>query len=574
MTAVLEQTRARSALRDPESALRTVAAESEREVEQLAHDFEGLARETSTIVEIAGVIAGCAGDERMGSVLPDVQRLASAAKSFLRERLEATAGILDTVTAEAALLERLAHLTRGQKAIVRETEMLRVLTNIEVARLGEVGAGFQYLAHELDDFAQSVARSTNELTRLTDERRKAIQETRRLLTAELPQMREEFARIEEGLETALESVEATLEQLGGTPVRFSGCVEDIASQIAGVVAAIQAHDITRQQIEHVEAALATIAAELGGEERGSAGETGAGLAVQSYQLRSAQETVRGWTAQIGTCLEAIGRITSSEILELGPVVLAQESALGAHLGRIEKLEEECEADNARVQASFAGISGLMQLVNEHLERSKLVRDRLQLLMFNSIVEASHLGSQADGILEISTTIKRISATWGEITTGSEAATEEIRTLVEQSKTTLEAFSEASKEGLRAARSETEGGLGILRDAAECADRKGREIQTATLGLQARIAEIGSAGHRLEVCFRRLDTALEGIESARRALEQEGGPGGTGFDAEAVERRFSASYTTEMERAVLRAALQGGPMPVAQANFAGNSVELF
>jgi hypothetical protein len=166
-------------------------------------------------------------------------------------------------------------------------------------------------------------------------------------------------------------------------------------------------------------------------------------------------------------------------------------------------------------------------------------------MFNSIVEASHLGSQADGILEISTTIKRISATWGEITTGSEAATEEIRTLVE-----------ASKEGLRAARSETMGSLGILREAAKC-------------------AEIGSAGNRLEVCFGQLDTARTGIESAQRALEQEGGPGsGTGFDAEAVERRFSADYTTEMERAVLRAALAGGPMPVAQPNFAGNSVELF
>jgi hypothetical protein len=186
----------------------------------------------------------------------------------------------------------------------------------------------------------------------------------------------------------------------------------------------------------------------------------------------------------------------------------------------------------------------------------VVRDRLQLLMFNSIVEASHLGSQADGILEISTTIKRISATWGEITTGSEAATEEIRTLVEQSRTTLEAFSEASKEGLRAARSETMGSLGILREAAKC-------------------AEIGSAGNRLEVCFGQLDTARTGIESAQRALEQEGGPGsGTGFDAEAVERRFSADYTTEMERAVLRAALAGGPMPVAQPNFAGNSVELF
>ena len=346
MTAVLERAAAPCALRDLESALGAVVAESEREVEQLAHDFEGLARETSTILEIAGVIAGCAGDERMGSVLPGVRRLASAAKGFLRERVEATARILETVTAEGALLERLARLTRGQKAIVRETEMLRVLTNIEVARLGEVGAGFQYLAHELDDFAQSVARSTNELTRLTDERRKAIDETRRSLTAEVPRMREEFARVEQSLETAVASVEAALEQLFGTPVRFSGCVEEIASQIAGVVAAIQAHDITRQQIEHVQAALLTIAAELEGEGGPSAG-TGAGLAIQSYQLRSVRETVRGWTAQISTCLEAIGHITSSEILELGPVVLAQQRALGGHLARIERLEEECEADNAQ-----------------------------------------------------------------------------------------------------------------------------------------------------------------------------------------------------------------------------------
>jgi|SRR5580698_7784857 hypothetical protein len=116
MTAMLEQATSGDALLEPRSELRAVVAESEREVEQLAHDFEGLARETRAILEIAGVIAACAGDERMGSVLPGVRRLAFAAKSFLRERLEATAGILETVTAEAALLERLAHLTRGQKA--------------------------------------------------------------------------------------------------------------------------------------------------------------------------------------------------------------------------------------------------------------------------------------------------------------------------------------------------------------------------------------------------------------------------------------------------------------------------
>jgi hypothetical protein len=38
--------------------------------------------------------------------------------------------------------------------------------------------------------------------------------------------------------------------------------------------------------------------------------------------------------------------------------------------------------------------------------------------------------------------------------------------------------------------------------------------------------------------------------------------------------FSASYTTEMERGVLRAALNGTELPGAQQTFAGNSVELF
>ena len=34
----------------------------------------------------------------------------------------------------------------------------------------------------------------------------------------------------------------------------------------------------------------------------------------------------------------------------------------------------------------------MQLVNEHLGKSKAVRDCLQLLTFNSIIEATHVGA--------------------------------------------------------------------------------------------------------------------------------------------------------------------------------------
>ena len=579
MTALAGQEAASVAasLREVDRGLRGVVVDSGKEVEQLARDFEGLAGDTSGLLEAAGAIMRCAEDEKVTRVLPGAHRLGAAARSFLHERLDATGGILGTVGGEAALLERLAHLTRGQKAIVRETEMLRVLTNIEVARLGEVGAGFQYLAHELDDFSQVVARSTQELTGHTDERRKAIAETRRSLAVELPQMREEFTRIEESLENALGLVDATIEQMRQTPHRFRACLEETAAQIAGVVAAIQGHDITRQEIEHVYEALQWIAADLEGSGGARLGETRAGLAIQSYQLENVRRTVEGWTAQIRTCLEGIARITSSELIDLGHAVLAQESALSAQMSRIEKLEGECEAGNARVQASFAGISGLMELVSEHLERSKSVRDRLQLLMFNSIVEASHLGSQADGILEISTTIKRISSAWAAITTQSETATGEIRALVEHSRATLDVFSRSSNETLREARTETMGGLEILREAAAYAEARGREIQAATLGLQAKIEEIGRTAERVEASFRHLGRALEGIEAARKEVERRGAAGengGEGYDAAAVTARFSAHYTTEAERAILEAALRGGPLPEVQESFTGNSVELF
>ena len=101
-----------------------------------------------------------------------------------------------------------------------------------------------------------------ELADHTDGRRAAIEETGRVLAAELPRLREELARIEVDLGNALAVVDSSLTQLSRTPVQFRTCVEDVAQQIAGVVAAVQAHDITRQQIDHVQEAFALISARM------------------------------------------------------------------------------------------------------------------------------------------------------------------------------------------------------------------------------------------------------------------------------------------------------------------------
>jgi len=97
-----------------------------------------LARETDVILSLAAAIVECVEAESVLSVLGRAESLGMRHGSFLRA-VEGDLGVLDTVTSEAKLLEGLSELTREQRAIARETQTLSVLTNIEVARLGELG---------------------------------------------------------------------------------------------------------------------------------------------------------------------------------------------------------------------------------------------------------------------------------------------------------------------------------------------------------------------------------------------------------------------------------------------------
>ena len=572
-------------LEQADRELQELVRDSEDEIAGVVRDFGDLARETDVILSLAAAIVECVEAESVLSVLGRAESLGIAARQFLEGRLKATSGVLDTVTSEAKLLEGLSELTREQRAIARETQTLSVLTNIEVARLGELGNGFQYLAHQLDDFSESVAKGTKELASHTEERKRAIEETRRMLAVELPHIRQELARMETDLGKALAMVNSRLTALLETPEQFRVCVVEIAGQIAGVVAAVQVEDITRQQLEHVSQGLRIVAGKVRGLENGNledgdfegspeAPRIAAGLQIQAGQLTNIGETVGEWVSRIRTCMDGILRIGCSGVVEIGPKVLLEVRELSAQLGGIEMLEQESQAVNSEVQSTLAGLSNLMQLVGEHLARSTGARDRLRLLTFNSIIEASHLGAKADAILEISQSIKRLAAVWSGITDRSGQAMEEILLLVKQVQEGIRHFSEEGNHGLREAQSETGAGLETLRGSADFAARQAKEIESSTGRMQAKTAAIGARADRLEGCFARAGGVRRTIEDLGRLIEREV-PGALGrCDRVEAESLFAAAYTTEIERQVLRAVLKGEPLPGRQMSLAGNDVELF
>ena len=572
-------------LQQAEAGIVAVLRDSESAIVAVANGFEELARQSHGVLTVAAEIVTCVEGEGIRTLLPRVESLGDAARQFVHVRLDATAGILESVLAEVKLLDRLAHLTRGQRSIARETQTLSVLTNIEVARLGQLGAGFQYLAHELDQFSQSVTEGMKELAAHTDEHRTEVDQTRRLLAAALPRVQKDFTRIEADLENALAVTRESHSQLEHAPVQFRGTVEEISGQIAGVVAAVQGHDITRQQLEHVHKALTLIKNKMSAveeaREQGGAGDAEkelativAGLAIQIYQMRSIAETVGDWVAQIGRCIENILRISSSEIVGLGPLVLEQETRLSEQLQRIEQLERECETDSEEVRGTFAGLNKLMQLVGNHVEKSRTVRDRLQLLTFNSIIEASHLGEKADAILEISQSIKRLSLDWSAMTDSSAQSKEEILALVEQAQGGMLAFSEAGSENLREAQAAAREGLENLRGVAACAGQKAEDVETTTAALQSKVSALSAARDRLDASFSAIGVVLRQIEDLRAEVEAESPRSLAHCNKNAMEELFGSSYTTEIEREVMRAALHGAPLPRMQQNLAGNDCELF
>jgi ElaB/YqjD/DUF883 family membrane-anchored ribosome-binding protein len=216
----------------------------------------------------------------------------------------------------------------------------------------------------------------------------------------------------------------------------------------------------------------------------------------------------------------------------------------------------------------------MQFITEHVQRSKSIRDRLRLLSFNSIIEASHLGTKADAVLAIAKTIKEISGEWAQITERSVRAMEEMQSLIDQTKQVMEAFSEASNEKLREAQAETSTGLDNLRQAAAFAASQSREMEAITGKMQAKGAEVGSIDDFLDASSGQLEMILSQLDGVKRELETDHPGVKHAYDEAEAERLYSAAYTTEMERDVLHAALRGGALPVAQLAMAGNSVELF
>lgn len=566
----------RPAIQRASALLERVLSTSGDEIRSLTTQFQGLASEVESILELTSVTVDCVRGEWVQSIVPTVRRLGEAARGFLEQRNQSLSAVGVVFGNEANMLESLSVLATQQRSIAREAKALAVLANIEVSRLGAPGSRFEYMARELNEFSTMVSSGAEVVRDHAQQRRASLLGRRRKLHATLQQRKEHFTIIRSELGEAIATMTSELADLARIPRDFQACVAIISDNISRVVEAVQMQDVTRQQTEHVRDVLREA---VGGD---AAAETAvecnlalnaALLRVQARQVQSARTNMEQWVRQVNGCLESILCAGSSEVVALGARILEQQRGLSVQLSRIERLVGECEADDADIELCLAGVGALMRTARTHLERSMQTRDQMQLLNFNSMIEARHLGSRATVILEITRNIGRISTGWTTLTNRSGAALDDILHSSAQAEQAHRTMTRVGIEDVEKARQESHMGLVALTNAATIAESSGGKIERGVAELHDRIAIVRCIADGLTQSVAVMQEAGEEIEMAEeicgnraRAL--------TEADRQQIEDRCAASYTSELERRVLRSTLRGEALPPAGATVTGNDVELF
>jgi hypothetical protein len=542
----------------------------------VATQFEMLSSEVQRILELTSPIVDCVREDWVASIVPVAHRLDVSARRFIEERIESLAAISNVFTNEAKMLENLLSLTADQRSIAHEGKNLGVLASIEVAGLGAAGRRFEYMARELDEFSAMISSGTEEVRTEARQRRITLIDRHRKFNLTLQRRREYFHSIERELGEAIATMDSVLAELARIPADFQECVAMIAANISRVVEAVQMQDVTRQQTEHVRDALIRVSGEdFNCEPRSCKNQErrSAILRIQALQVESVRHSTKEWVEQVNQCLESILAAGSSDVVAMGAKILAQERRLSSQLARIERLQRDCDVDDAEIEVCLAGLGALMRITKTHLERSRLARDRMQLLNFNSMIEARHLGSQASAVLEITRNIGRISTVWSQLTDRSDHTLEAMLTSSARADEAHRTRTRLGMEALGNARRESQAGLATLSQAAAIADRNGKKIDCAIATLHDEIKVLRRIAERLTHSVALLLEAREEIDEASD-IARSSAAALTNDELQQIETECAQLYTSELERRILRAALYGEAMPLAAAAVTANDVELF
>lgn len=319
------------------------------------------------------------------------------------------------------LIEELDRAMGQFGRLVKTLKVLGITTRIESARLGSAGQGFTTLADDVESLAAKIVHYSE-----------AIREHSRLLLTQVSTAQTRTSTSMHGhaqtVRTMFDRLFESIAELESMRRQSMSLVDDltrdsrlVSGSMGQIVASVQFHDITRQQVEHVEEilrqAVREVQAMAGADDPvGMAAWIQDVLRLQTPQLRQAREMFQTAVRDLIGNLTGIGRkiadlkdkITTLAYgdTDCGQTIL---DTIRANIALVVDAMRQAGDQATNTGGIMAEVAQTVSQVSSFVADIEEVGAEIELIALNASVKAAHTGDQGRALGVLAVAIQNLSA---------------------------------------------------------------------------------------------------------------------------------------------------------------------
>jgi len=347
-------------------------------------------------------------------MIGDMEAYIAGARNQSRDNCWALERILE-------LLGQVSGPLEGFQKMTKALRMLGISTKIESSRLGDKGAGFLTLAMDVEKLSLMVSEKSADILRHRQVLASMITDNLRLVRNRESAQDAELGGVLDGTSRSLDVLIAANARCGSSGVLISSISGEVSGNIGEVVASMQMHDMTRQQVEHIVEALRRLVVDL---EHADAGgeplkrliiEAGDVCELQAAQLRYATNTLCNAITSIIDNLRDVAGKQSAMAAETLSTTGSADSAdgsfmdtMGKGLATVTGVLASCARSNGDMVATLRQVGETMREITGFVTDIEDIGSEIDLIALNSQIKAAHTGKEGAALGVLAEAIKRLS----------------------------------------------------------------------------------------------------------------------------------------------------------------------
>ncbi|MCE7028611.1 hypothetical protein [Jiella avicenniae] len=529
------------------------------EVEQI---FLGIGERLVTCVGILGDMQSAFGAVTTAHDSPELASAETAIRALVGECL----GLVERLQHERSLIERLSRALAAAAPRIDELRQTVAMIAAIAINARVTAAGMRDHGNSgLTVFTDDVLELSKRASAVVDELQQGQVRLRKLL-GDASTRSETFERnFRTATQTLKERTEANLRgavaeriQAGKVGSSATSVSQEIAQEVATIVASMQIGDNTRQRLEHVTAALA-----IAGDH---AAARPAIMRLQLAQLADSRDHLVSETSYIRDAILVLSRridrsftALKGELAKAGGADQPGAQRLASDVCEAAAELSQSEAEHAHVDALAQTIGGDVELFRACSDEMRTLEFEMRLVSLNTAITCSNLGREGKALGVVSLQMRELV---GEMVTRSEAVAGALSELGTIAAELSEVRSVSAERSMATLVAEAERSLVLL----QTVDGRLETVGTVLSELGERVAMLTfDAGAALG----RLDGLVDDLSEVEADLAMVAGDEAEGLDAPSQDHaalfaELRAAYTMEAERQVHDAVLGGDGRPAAEA----------